>query len=213
MMIASALHLDRRAVKALKITDLYSLHRVVYSLYPDVRTQEEKQSSTSSGILFADQGGDHTGRRILLLSNREPRPCVDGDYGAVIGKEIDDNFLSFKAYRFKVIINPTRRDSKSRKLIPVKTRDEIAVWFAERAASSWGFDAPLEFLQVDAINVHQFADKVSRPITIAQAHVQGLLNVVDPERFRKCFADGIGRARGYGCGLLQIVPLKVHTSL
>ncbi|TVS17243.1 MAG: type I-E CRISPR-associated protein Cas6/Cse3/CasE, partial [Gammaproteobacteria bacterium] len=34
--IASILQLDRRAVKALRITDAYSLHRVVYSLYPDV---------------------------------------------------------------------------------------------------------------------------------------------------------------------------------
>ena len=41
-MIASVLHLDRRDIKALRITDPYSLHRVVYSLYDDVRSAEEK---------------------------------------------------------------------------------------------------------------------------------------------------------------------------
>ena len=37
----SVLRLDRAAVKALKVTDLYSLHRVVYSLFDDVRTEAE----------------------------------------------------------------------------------------------------------------------------------------------------------------------------
>ena len=38
-LVASVLHLDRRAVQALRITDPYSLHRVVYGLYPDVRDE------------------------------------------------------------------------------------------------------------------------------------------------------------------------------
>ena len=48
-LIASVLHLDRRAVKALRITDPYSLHRVVYSLYPDVRSDTDKSRSRASG--------------------------------------------------------------------------------------------------------------------------------------------------------------------
>ena len=43
-MIASALHLSRSDVKALKITDAYSLHRVVYDLFDDIRTETEKKS-------------------------------------------------------------------------------------------------------------------------------------------------------------------------
>lgn len=56
-MIASVLHLDRKAVKVLRITDPYSLHRVVYSLYEDARDAGQKNISQTSGILFADQGG------------------------------------------------------------------------------------------------------------------------------------------------------------
>ena len=41
-LIASVLKLDRAAVKALRITDPYSLHRVVYGLYPDVRDASGK---------------------------------------------------------------------------------------------------------------------------------------------------------------------------
>ena len=48
---ASVLHLDRAAIHALRITDPYSLHRVVYGLYPDVRDTVAKATSQSSGIL------------------------------------------------------------------------------------------------------------------------------------------------------------------
>ena len=67
-MIASALHLSRADVKALGIKDTYSLHIAVYSLFDDIRTEDEKQKSISSGILYADKGGDIRGRKILMLS-------------------------------------------------------------------------------------------------------------------------------------------------
>lgn len=206
-MIASVLHLDRQAVKALRVTDAYSLHRVVYSLYDDIRDMEEKQTSEPSGILYADQGGDYKGRRILMLANRQPMTAVDGQHGEVLSKPIPADFLEHNQYRFKVIVNPTRRDSASRKLLPVRGREAIAQWFVERAKASWGFSVATEHLQIDKIEIQQFKDKQQRQVTIAQAHVQGLLRIIDQGQFNRSFTQGIGRARTYGCGLLQIVPI------
>ncbi|SFB96933.1 CRISPR system Cascade subunit CasE [Marinospirillum celere] len=206
-MVASALHLDRAAVKALRITDAYSLHRVVYSLYEDDRTAQQKQTSTPSGILYADQGGDYRGRKILMLANREPMEKVNGQHGEVHSKLIPESFLEHEQYRFKVIVNPTRRDSASRKLVAVRGREEVGQWFTERATTSWGFEVASQHLQVDKIEVLQFKDKQQRPITIGQAHVQGLLHITDKKQFTSSFTQGIGRARAFGCGLLQIVPL------
>jgi len=206
-MIASVLHLDRRAVKALRITDAYSLHRVVYSLYDDVRDAQQKQASTASGILYADQGGDIRGRKILMLANREPMGTVEGQYGQVHSKPIPDNFLAYDQYRFKVIVNPTRRDNASRKLLAVRGREAIAQWFVERGPRSWGFEVAPQTLQVDKIEVLQFKDKQQRQVTIGQAHVQGLLRITNRAQFANSFTQGIGRARAYGCGLLQIVPV------
>jgi CRISPR system Cascade subunit CasE len=206
-LIASMLSLDRQASKALRITDPYSLHRVVYSLYEDVRGADEKSASQTSGILYADQGGDFHSRRILLLADRMPSECIDGQYGQVHSKPVADSFLEHDRYRFKVIVNPTRRDSASRKLLPVRGREAIADWFCERALQSWGFHVSHEHLQVDRVDVLRFKDKHQHPVTLAQAHVQGQLEVTDRERFRSSFALGIGRARTFGCGLLQIVPL------
>lgn len=206
-MIASVLHLDRKAVKALRITDPYSLHRVVYSLYEDVRSAEEKSASQTSGILFADQGGDFSGRRILLLADRAPADCIEGQYGQVQSKPISEGFLNHRHYRFKVIVNPTRRDNVSRKLVPVKGHEAISLWFCERAVQSWGFSVSARHLQLDQVDVLQFKDKQQHPVTLAQAHLQGQLSITDHAQFRNSFAQGIGRGRAFGCGLLQIVPL------
>ncbi len=206
-MVASVLHLDRPAMKALRISDVYSLHRVVYSLYEDIRGPESKQASEPSGILYADQGGDYKGRKILMLANRAPMTAVEGRHVEVQSRPIPSDFLGHQQYRFKVMVNPTRRDSTSRKLLPVRGREAVGQWFVERATTSWGFSVATEHLQVDKIEVQQFKDKERRQVTIAQAHVQGLLCVTDRAQFKRSFTQGIGRARAYGCGLLQIVPL------
>ena len=206
-MIASVLHLDRAAIQALKVTDPYSLHRVVYGLYPDVRDEAAKAGSTASGILWADQGGDMRGRKILLLANREPAPQAQGGHGEVQSRPIADGFLQHQRYRFKVIINPTKRENQSGKLVPVKGREAVAAWFAERAQSSWGFSPVPEHVQVDRIEVLQFKGKAQRPLTLAQAHISGELQVLDRAQFQKSFTQGIGRGRAFGCGLLQIVPV------
>lgn len=206
-LIASVLHLDRAAIKALRVTDPYSLHRVVYGLYPDVRDGGAKASSQPSGILHADQGGGFHGRKILLLADRAPAECAEGGHGHVRSQPIPDGFVDHANYRFKVIVNPTRRDSASGKLLPVKGRDAVATWFSERGPTSWGFQISPDHLQIERIEVLQFKDKTQRPVTLAQAHVQGQLRVTDPEQFQKSFAHGIGRGRSFGCGLLQIVPL------
>lgn len=206
-LIASVLHLDRSDIQALRITDPYSLHRVVYGLYPDVRDEAAKAASIPSGILWADQGGDAQGRKILLLADRAPNEHAEGGRGRVESRAIGDGFLTHTHYRFKVIVNPTRRDSASGKLIPVKGREAVAAWFAERGPASWGFAVAPERLQVDRLEVLQFQDKAKRPLTLGQAHVSGQLHVTDRALFQKSFAQGIGRGRSFGCGLLQIVPL------
>lgn len=205
-LIASVLHLDRKAIRALKITDPYELHKAIYSLFSDVRSLEEKQSSHPSGFLYADHGGDYQSKKILLLSNRPPAEKIQDQYGEVVSKPISPEFLHYDTYRFKVIVNPTWRDSTRRKLIPVKGREAIANWFIKRSQFSWGFEVVPSQLQVDHTEVLQFAAKSERLITLAQAQVQGVLKVKDRHVFIKSFSQGIGRGRAFGCGLLQIVP-------
>lgn len=207
----SALHLDRKAVKALKITDPYSLHRVVYSLFPDIRTKAEKLSHIQSGIVFSDQGGSFDDyeavRKVLMISDRKPADNIDGQYGQVICKPLSEEFLSHSRYQFKVQVNPVRKDKKTGKRVAIKGREATRQWFIDRAPNSWGFEVDPVHLQVDGIEVLQFKGKEQHPVTIGKAHLQGRLTVTDPEQFKQSFKNGIGKGRAFGCGLLQIVPL------
>ncbi|MGL5038879.1 MAG: type I-E CRISPR-associated protein Cas6/Cse3/CasE [Aeromonas sp.] len=201
---ASVLRLDRAAVKALRVTDLYSLHRVVYALFDDVRSEAQKQASESSGIQWVDKGGNHLYRQILLLSDRPPQA---GEYGEVETRLLPDDFLSHRHYRFTVTLSPTRRDNQSRQLKPVKGREAMTSWFIERASQNWGFAVDPSHLQVEGVQVAQFKGKAERAITLQQATLSGYLTVTDPERFALSVASGLGRGRAFGCGLLQVVPL------
>lgn len=207
ILYASVLQLSRLDCQALRVTDPYSVHRVVYSLFPDVRGDAAKQASNTSGIQYADLGGDIRGRNVLMLSNRPPAANVDGRYGEVRTRPVSESLLAHGSYRFTVTANPTRRDNASKKLLPVRGHEEIREWFMGRAQASWGFAVDPQHLQVNRVEVLRFKDKAQRDITLAQAHLTGVLRVTSPETFRHSFANGIGRGRAFGCGLLQIAPL------
>ncbi|WP_058914445.1 type I-E CRISPR-associated protein Cas6/Cse3/CasE [Entomohabitans teleogrylli] len=199
----SVLRLDVSACRQLNITDGYSLHRVVYGLFDDIRSDEQKQSSVISGIQWVDKGGDARGRRVLILSNRPPK---EPNVGELETRTLPEGFLSSHHYRFTVCLNPTRRDRGTHKLIPILGRDAIGAWFCQRA-SGWGFHVDPLQVQVDAIKVMRFDAGAQKNVTLQQATLSGRLTVVDLRLFKRSFMSGIGRGRAFGCGLLQIVPL------
>jgi CRISPR system Cascade subunit CasE len=202
-MIASILKLSRVDSKALRITDDYSLHRVIYGLFDDIRSEEEKRASVPSGFLFADKGGDTDGRLILLLSDREPKMP---EHGTLQSKIVPPTFLDHDRYRFEVIINPTRRENVSRKLVPIRKPDEISTWFTAKAPFSWGFSVNPESLDIRVLPSKQFSKK-SHQLTLGGAVISGKFRVEDRLLFIKSFKNGIGRGRAFGFGLLQVAPL------
>ncbi len=205
-MIASVLRLSRLDVAALEVIDAYSLHRVVYDLFDDVRNDDQKRSGVSSGVLYADKGGDFHSRRILVLSARAP---LKPEYGELEIKEVPENLLNHERYRFEIIVNPTKRDGESRKIIAIRGREEVMQWFANKAPESWGFTVYAPTLQVNNLSVKEFKKK-GHSVTLGSATLQGHLTVKDRAKFIKSFHQGIGRGRAFGFGLLQIVP---HSNL
>ena len=205
-MIATILTLSRKDVNALRMTDDYSLHRVVYSLFEDVRSEAEKRSSVPSGFLFADKGGDAKGRRILILSDRPPQQPAHGTLSATW--TVPDEFLQHRFYKFEVTLNPTRKENKSGRRVPIKTREEVAAWFGGKSLASWGFSVDPARLDVRMLPVMQFNKQGDRPVTHGAASVSGMLRVENRDLFIESFNKGIGRGRAFGFGLLQIEPLK-----
>jgi len=195
-MIATVWRLSRSDCKILRVTDAYSIHRIVYSLFP-------KKEGKSRNFLFADKGGTFNERVILILSEEQPeRPA----YGDLLSKEIPKSFLHQDHYGFEVVINPTIRDSKTGRIIPVRGRDSLLQWFTQKS-STYGFIVDKDSLSVSETNIIRFK-KDSKEVILGKAKFTGKLTVIDRELFIKSFSNGLGRAKGFGFGLLQIVPIK-----
>jgi len=208
-MIASVLTLTRDDCKALRITDAYSIHRVVYDLFPDIRSHKEKTTSLSSGIQFVDKGGDFYSRHILILSNREP---ISPGTGTLSQKLVPEKFLTHEHYGFEIRMNPTKRSRNSGKTIAIEN-SALIDWFLDpKKEIERGFTVAKESLQVQDIGVQRFQKEIGTDVVHGTATFIGKLKVTDRQAFIKSFQNGLGRARAFGFGLLQLVPLQIQNA-
>jgi CRISPR system Cascade subunit CasE len=194
-MIASVYTLSRADWNALKLKDAYGLHKAVYSLFPQIE-------GVTRDFLFADKGGDWQERKILILSERRP---VTPEFGVVVFKEIPDSFLEHALYGFEVTLNPTKREKTSGKTLAIRGKENLLAWFSAKAPLI-GFEIEENSLQVQNVGVQTF-DKDGSVCTHNTATFIGKLKVTNKAAFIKSFKEGIGRAKAFGFGLLQIVPL------
>jgi CRISPR system Cascade subunit CasE len=205
-MIAAVLSLSFSDCKIHRITDPYSVHRVVYSLFPKIEGEERD-------FLFADKGGSRNQRRILILSKRPPlRP----EYGCIETREIPASFLNWDRYGFEVRLNPTKRDKASGKIVPAQgterqdgetKRKKLREWFCAKS-ERWGFLTDPETLHIQSNDVQRFDKQNNGQVTQNAATFIGKLQVTDRSRFIESFEEGMGRGKGFGFGLLELVPLK-----
>lgn len=199
-MIASVLTLSFSDCKTCKITDPYSIHRTVYSLFP-------KTGEGERDFLFADKGASSDEpriltRRILILSKRAP---LQPEHGCIESKEIPESFLHWDHYGFELRLNPVKREKGGGKLVPIRGRENLLEWFCAKS-ESWGFATNRERLQIQNSGVQIF-EKQNGQVIQNTATFIGTLDVTDRPLFVKSFEEGIGRGKGFGFGLLEIIPL------
>ena len=195
-MIASVLRLSRSDCESLRVTDPYSVHRVVYSLFP-------QKDGRPRDFLFVDKGGSFNERTILLLSEDTPEMP---EYGELVSKEIPDRFLQQDHYGFEVVVNPVVRDNRTGKIKPVRGKDALLEWFLQKSPT-YGFSVDHGSLSVSQTNIVHFT-KDTKEVILAKAKFTGRLTVINRDIFIKTFTHGLGKGKGFGFGLLQIVPLQ-----
>lgn len=179
-----------------RIRDDYALHRFVYSLFP------EERKSDNPRILYADKGVERGIRRLYVLSGIIPET---GNSIEMTTVTVSDRFLECEQYCFETLLNPVHRDSRTRKLIPITGQLALLQWFIAKSAS-WGFRPDEERLEVFIRNTKSFhkneADCVFNTVLF-----KGILTVTDRQLFKKTFINGLGRAKSFGFGLLQLSPV------
>jgi len=215
------------------LTDLYALHQLVMSGFPDERAPDARHRL---GVLFRLE---EERRQVLVQSAVEPRWLV-----SPLDVEIDgpkplepllDRVKEGDVWRFRLRANPTRRVARAATVAPdpargrsrperpesvgkrvaVRSDGERLEWLA-RVGRAKGFaliDSGSGAPGIANVRVRSLARLSIRapgraaPISIEVAEFEGLLRVSHRDLFVTAIRDGIGPGKAFGCGLLSIAPL------
>lgn len=125
-----------------------------------------------------------------------------------------DRLAEGQRWQFRLKANPTHSNAKDAdegasrgRLYAHVTQEQQKQWLLARQKSH-GFDLKLEDFDVVHTQWLHFRKGGSQMVTVRTATFEGVLTVRDAELLRKSLAEGIGRAKAYGCGLLTIVQPK-----
>ena len=129
-------------------------------------------------------------------------PWQIGSYTGLLGRLAEG-----QAWAFRLRGNPVRAASDLGKRVPHVTADQQCQWLRERAPRL-GFSIP----ETDGTPAVVVSDRQRisfrrgpDTVTLSTARFDGLLHVEDADSFRSSLINGIGRAKGYGCGLMTII--------
>lgn len=195
---AGKIILQPSAVARLRIHDRYSLHRVVLDLFPQLFTEVEE----GRYFQWVDRGEHLTGREILFLATRTPVIHSLAEDVQVLVKKLPVSFLNHSYYRVRMDVNPTKCVLGKR--VPV-IEEDLEDWICKKARRS-GF--VFQDLRVGKFNKVRFR-KSESVVTLTEVRIDGILRVIDKERFVKTVVSGFGRGKAFGLGLMQLIPINI----
>jgi len=200
----------------------YALHGLVYSLcncHPPDRDFLYRFESGRAPCFF-------------VISTRKPQDTSDN--WKIESKEYDPKLTAGDRLEFSVRVNPvvTRRDeqgkhkrhdvvmnAKNALKTAGKSKDEwpppgelwreaLIGWLRSRCGKH-GFDFVDEDIRVDGyMPTRIWRRKQKEPVQITTVEIYGILTVTGPALFRKLLFEGLGPAKGFGCGLMLVK--RVH---
>ncbi|ABE51569.1 type I-E CRISPR-associated protein Cas6/Cse3/CasE [Methanococcoides burtonii] len=201
----------------------HNVHRLVWSLFPvnedDKRKFIYRQDSMGSLPSF------------YLVSENEP--IDELNVWDIDVKQYDPILKSGQKLAFSLRANPivSKRDENDKQhrhdvVMDEKFRLKMENGgdiepnmpdIVQRKGSEWllrkgdmnGFSINAEQIRVDAYQNHKlFKPKGKHHVSFSTVDIVGTLTVTDPDIFRDALFKGIGPAKGFGCGMLLVRPLR-----
>ena len=206
-----------------KACNPYDLHRAVWNLFPQSDHEVRKNFDESrSGFLFRIEESS-PGRPYLLLVQSQLEPQPRGSFIRLIGcREFDPNPSIGQRLSFLLTANPiktisdTQVSSKPEKKSNKKNKFKCRVpLIKEEHQRAWLFRkfngmAEIEFVSIEQHSPMFFYRKAKKKDErnshgkLLTVTFQGVLRVMDPVRLKKVLQDGLGPAKGFGCGLMLV---------
>lgn len=211
------------------IRNPHELHRTLMSVFPETGRNDARATfgllhrldvdPRSGSVIVNAQSQvavDWTALPQGYLKSVPENPLVK-EIGSIYGR-----IQSGHVFQFRLRANPTKSELPEAKAgvrgrrIPIIDPDEQIEWLRRQAERN-GFellsspknpDHPL----VEAVPegpVRFRKSRTDRAVTLQSVNFRGFLRVTDAGRFRAALAEGIGRGRAYGFGLLQLGPARM----
>lgn len=188
----------------------YEFHRQLWRLFPG-EERESRQSDTEArqGFLFRIEEHRPGRTACLLVQSRRP-PAVASGLVLVGAREFNPRSEAGQRLAFVVTANPiktiadAKRDTKTGKKsescrVPLIREEEQRAWLERKLTGA----AAIEAATVLAHPPLYFR-KGNRGGKLAAVTFEGVLRVIDPGLLLVLLENGIGPAKGFGCGLLLV---------
>ncbi len=181
------------------LADPYSRHRFVCRLFPWTFAQGRP--------LYRLDGRD-----LLMQSPLQPdRSALLADQ-QLETRRFSPELAVDRLLSFRLLAAPARREKVSRRLVALIRPEELAGWLARKGAAG-GF-AVLEQCvarrELCAVRRYEDEDAPGKGelLTFNAAEYRGVLRVTDSAAFAQTLANGCGRGKAFGFGLLSVVPYR-----
>ena len=127
------------------------------------------------------------------------------DYDRVLEKAENNS-----RWRFRLKANPIRSQMNSEKngergrIYAHVTVDQQKKWLMHKALIS-GFLLSEDEFDVIQTTWYRFKKRGEMYVTLKATTFEGILEIIDQEKFKECLLNGIGKGKAYGLGMLTIM--------
>lgn len=156
--------------------DSYSTHQRIWKAFPD--------GDRSFLFLVANEN------MVVVKSKEEPK-----DVAVQAVRELTVPFEKGGVYRFITCVNPTIRRSNTGKIEALVKDDEILVWLKRKLE-------PAGNLKKAYIKKRTMRVGRKKQMRFSAVDMEGIVECTDSEMLKKISEEGIGREKGFGCGMM-----------
>lgn len=195
------------------ITNPQALHAAVRSCFPPDLDQSSERilyrvdKRGHEFVLYIVAPEKPDAAHIVDEAGWNTRPQQTADYEHLLSR-----IESGQRWNFELLVNPTKSLNRGRtqrgKVVAHLSDHEQMKWLLSKAETmgvSFGSlaESSARIIEKQKLDFRKSTHKGAR-VHLVTARFAGTLEVQDPEKLREVLVKGIGRAKGYGCGLLTL---------
>lgn len=152
---------------------------------------------------------------LLLVSGEKPDLKLLEKYGvagSAVTKDYDAYISKVKngmKLRFRLVTNPVHavpKDGKRGSEKPHITAEFQKKFFMDRTIKN-GFEVNEDEVNIVERGFELLRKSGSKSVKVVKATFEGILTVVDEDKFKSVLENGFGKKKAYGFGLMTVIPM------